>query len=123
MKTFVILLFLCSSTLSFASHNSIDSRMKWCSFSKIKGLQEEILKLGRNDKFMHCSVSCQLGVHCGALASFNLGILKEAWDVVSPGDASYIDLRADFQGLKFYLDAQADTNQSCMDECAVIYPE
>ena len=123
MKIFVLTLLLCSATLTLAGQNSNSRQALWCSYSEIENIHDKILKTGRNDKFMHCSVSCQLGIQCGSFFALNLGILKEAWDVVSPGDASYDDLIADYKGLELYLTRAANSDQSCIDECSDIYPE
>jgi hypothetical protein len=117
MKSIILCIFILVSWQAFSRDT------KLCGIKKIKNIHSEILKLGRNDKFMHCSASCQLGVNCGTLTSINLGILKEVWDTISPGDASFKDLLADYRGLKEFLSKRADTNQTCIDQCAVIYPE
>ena len=50
-----------------------------CSAFHFKSVKAKLLE-SNNDKYMHCAVSCMLARRCGALDSYQIGILKEVWD-------------------------------------------
>jgi hypothetical protein len=53
-----------------------------------------------NDKAMHCTMSCYLGVKCPKEEAALIGYLKEFWDIIGPGDFDYNDLRANKEGIR-----------------------
>lgn len=73
------------------------------------------------DKFKHCALSCQLALRCSAIDTMNLGILKEVWDLVSPGNAEWKDIEADAKGIRFAITKQAVTDNECNNKCNNIY--
>jgi hypothetical protein len=73
------------------------------------------------DKFKHCALSCQLALRCSALDTMALGVMKEVWDLVSPGNAEWEDLKADAIGIEFVLRKQAVSDKECNRQCKNIY--
>lgn len=74
-----------------------------------------------SDKFKHCALSCQLALRCSALGTMHLGILKEVWDLFTPGNAEWEDLKADARGIRFAFDKRAVTDKECNQQCKNIY--
>ncbi len=75
-----------------------------------------------NDKFMHCSVSCQLTFQCYGTHVLALGLGKEIWDVFTPGDADVRDLKADILGIDLNESGRARNNEECFTQCESYYP-
>lgn len=61
--------------------------------------KKEIEKLP-NDKAMHCTMSCYLGVKCPREEAALIGYLKEFWDIIGPGDFDFNDMRANKEGIR-----------------------
>ena len=93
-----------------------------CAIIQSQRLKDDIISLGKNDKFMHCALSCQIALRCGGYESMSIGILKELWDLISPGDADIEDLKADAKGIKLVLQRNANNDYECINKCDEIYP-
>jgi hypothetical protein len=80
-------------------------------------------KLSQNttDKFKHCALSCQLALRCSSMDTLSLGILKELWDLISPGNAEWEDLVADVMGINFATNGEATNDKECNYQCKKIY--
>jgi hypothetical protein len=50
-----------------------------------------------------------------------VGLIKEAWDVVGPGQAEWADLHANQQGITLARSRRAVTFGQCLEECKLIY--
>ena len=74
------------------------------------------------DKFRHCSLSCIITRLCNPLDAFNIGVLKEAYDVIGPGSAELADLRADMVGIDIGFTREARSDEYCFNGCDKVYP-
>jgi len=92
-----------------------------CAIYNVLKLKDDITSLGKNDKFMHCALSCQLTLRCGAYETLNIGILKELWDLISPGNAELEDLKADIAGINLVLKRKANNDYECINKCDELY--
>lgn len=87
-----------------------------CSAFHFKSVKAKLLE-SSNDKYMHCAVSCMLARRCGALDSYEIGVLKEIWDLFTPGDADIKDIEADLIGINFYLSDRKISDRTCNNKC------
>ncbi len=71
------------------------------------------------DKVQHCALSCQVALKCSLLSTTILGVAKEAYDILGPGNAEWKDLSANFQGI--VLSKYVYTNKQCINRCKVMY--
>lgn len=78
---------------------------------EIKIKKEPIL----NDKEKHCILSCNIARDCGRTAASNTGLIKELWDIITPGNASLKDLKADYLGIE--IGQIAECEKECWDYC------
>tara|TARA_B100001971_G_scaffold129103_1_gene119014 strand:- start:59480 stop:59878 length:399 start_codon:yes stop_codon:yes gene_type:complete len=92
-----------------------------CAIVQSQILKDDIIALGKNDKFMHCALSCQIALRCGGYESLSIGILKELWDLVTPGDADIKDIEADLRGIRLATRRQANNDYECINRCDLIY--
>lgn len=92
-----------------------------CAIIQSLRLKGDIIELGKNDKFMHCALSCQIALRCGGYESLSVGILKELWDLITPGDADMEDIKADIAGINLVLKSEAKNDNQCIYRCDDIY--
>ncbi|MBI2522075.1 MAG: hypothetical protein HYV97_16780 [Bdellovibrio sp.] len=86
-------------------------------------LKKQVLQLP-NDKTKHCALSCFLSWRCGPFDAWEIGILKEVFDLFGAGSAEWLDLEADSRGILLGqhsgLGRRAD--RQCITGCKKIYP-
>lgn len=116
----ITLLILAISTTILAQDKSKPTQL--CSIYYANKLKDPILEMKRSDKFAHCALSCQLAIRCGGVDSFGLGVMKEIWDLFGDGNAEIKDLKADLDGIKFYAQEKALTDEECIERCEEVYP-
>jgi len=92
-----------------------------CSAIVGRSFYQELKTLPVSDKTKHCSLSCYLALRCGAMESFNVGVVKEIIDLFGSGNAEIADLRANQQGITFALSGRARNRAQCLRECKIIY--
>jgi len=93
-----------------------------CGLLVAKKRRAEVLAQGTYDKFRHCAASCVLTLACGPLDSFEIGVLKEAYDALGFGDPSMDDLRADVAGTQLGIARDVKSRADCYRECDRVYP-
>ena len=76
----------------------------------------------RNDKNLHCAVSCVLTLKCFPSDVLIIGLGKEIYDCVSPGDADIRDLEADYRGVHLVSSGRARNTSDCYQQCDSYYP-
>jgi hypothetical protein len=122
MKKQIFLAFVMA--LAFTSlgkaHASAKSATIFCPLYHAQKLKNK-LPAKSTDKFKHCALSCQLALRCSALDTMNLGILKEVWDLFTPGNAEWKDIEADATGIRFAITKQAVSDKECNNSCSNIY--
>jgi hypothetical protein len=74
-----------------------------------------------NDKFKHCSASCELAIKCGSYSSMSVGVFKEIWDLFGPGNADINDIAADYYGIDLFKKRKAFDRKSCQLHCGQKY--
>jgi hypothetical protein len=92
-------LLLVVSTIVMSFSTQASSQNMFCASYYAFYYKKEIQKLP-NDKAMHCTMSCYLGVKCPKEEAYLIGYLKEFWDIIGPGDFDYNDMRANKEGIK-----------------------
>lgn len=127
MKIFI----LCALFLNIAFTSDLEKRtpkeiseatgIPVCAIIQSIRLKDDIIDLGKNDKFMHCALSCQIALRCGGYQSLSVGILKELWDLITPGDADIEDIKADIAGINLVLNNQANNDNQCINICDDLY--
>ena len=110
--TLVIIALLMVMSSSFANE-----KVALCSIFHANSVKAKLIQNNNNDKYKHCAVSCMLALRCGAIDSLNIGILKEVWDMFTPGDADIKDIKADMIGIEFYLNKMAVSDKECNQRC------
>jgi len=93
-----------------------------CSIVRGKELYQELKTQPIDDKAKHCILSCYLALRCPAFEVWNLGVLKELYDLVTPGDADMEDLKADAAGISLAVGGRARNRAECFRECRTLYP-
>lgn len=116
------MVFPCLLLLGPLSANASEKALPLCSLYYAPKLKSAVTSLNKIDKFNHCALSCQLGLRCGSLDSFGIGVLKEIYDLFTPGDADIEDLKADLKGISFYRSKRATNDNECVDLCDYAYP-
>lgn len=106
--------------LLFISHAKAAPQSIVCPIFYANSLKDK-LPTQTTDKFKHCAISCQLALRCSAMDTMNIGLLKELWDLVSPGNAEWEDLKADARGIRFVTMKQAINDKECNNQCHNIY--
>ncbi|HAZ12446.1 MAG: hypothetical protein A2X86_16900 [Bdellovibrionales bacterium GWA2_49_15] len=125
MKLFPIILLIAflSEGSAGASTPNLEEEKFLCSGVQAFQLRKQVLQLP-NDKTKHCALSCFLTWRCGPLDAWELGALKEVWDLFGPGQAEWSDLEADgrgiFFGVRVGIGRKAD--RQCINLCKSIYP-
>jgi hypothetical protein len=99
-----------------SSQASNHEKAPLCSAFYFKSVKAKLLE-STNDKYMHCAVSCMLAKRCGALDSYQIGVLKEVWDLFTPGDADLKDIEADLIGIRFYTQNRKISDSQCNQKC------
>jgi hypothetical protein len=74
----------------------------------------------KNDKQMHCSMSCLLARKCGSIESNAVGLIKEIVDMFTDGTPDRNDLKANKKGIKYAKHARSE--KACFNYCSKIYP-
>ena len=118
MRSLVFLLLFIFGNLSFANAEEKFICSSYYAY-KLKGH----LPTRAYDKWKHCTLSCWLARRCGANDAMQIGLLKELWDLVSPGNAEWEDIEADAQGISFYQEKQAGSDKECSYRCSTVYPK
>jgi hypothetical protein len=120
MKLLLLISILLSTFNAFAkSSESEKSQVIFpiCSLYYAKTVKKKLLPTVTNDKYKHCAVSCMLANRCGAADALEIGIYKELWDLVSPGDADWLDIKADLVGISFSRKQSAINDYECNTQC------
>ena len=113
--TLLTVLGLSSISLANASENKFI-----CSAYYIYKYETRVRTL-KNDKQMHCSMSCLLARKCGALESGAVGYIKEIVDAFTSGTPDRNDIKANKKGIKFAKKARSEA--ACINYCKKIFPE
>lgn len=131
MKILIMFMTLMLSNYSFgANGNSLNddpmelsqkTGIPFCAIIEVIHLKDDIISLGKGDKFMHCALSCQVALRCGGYETLSVGILKELWDLISPGNAELEDIEADLRGISLAINGVAINNKECIQRCDDIY--
>lgn len=94
-----------------------------CAFESATRYQEIVrFEQKARDKFRHCTISCAVGIDCGASSSVALGVSKEIFDIFGPGNVELMDLAADLKGLRIARRESVKGLDSCFDACNEFYP-
>lgn len=120
MKKMITLLLITISLNTLAEEKEKTAICSLWYASDVKAIVE---KKGKFDKFKHCAVSCLLTLRCPATDVMQIGIYKELADVLGPGNAEMKDLVADFDGIDLVVKRKAKTDDQCIKQCHVLYPE
>lgn len=114
MKKIILLLFLIAlaNTQVRAESQKIIGLM--CAY-KEASKYIDVVNQSDNDKFKHCSLSCIATRECGSFAALQLGLLKEFWDILTPGDASIEDMRANKAGIR--IGKLSNSIEECYFKC------
>lgn len=125
------LLMICALFLNIAFSGDLENRspkeisqatgIPVCAIIQSLRLKDDIIDLGKNDKFMHCALSCQVALRCGGYETLSVGILKELWDLITPGNAELEDIEADLRGISLAINGVAINNKECIQRCDDIY--
>lgn len=92
-----------------------------CSALVGRDFYRELKPMQISDKTKHCALSCYLGLRCGSLESFHVGVIKEIMDLFGAGQAEWADLRANQQGITLARSRRARNQAQCLSECKLIY--
>lgn len=120
MQKYLLWSLLAVMSLAPLAQAKAERKMIICPLYYANSLKKK-LPAKTTDKFKHCALSCQLALRCSAVDTMNLGILKEVWDLVSPGNAEWKDIEADAKGIRFAITKQAVTDKECNNKCNNIY--
>jgi hypothetical protein len=93
-----------------------------CSILNGQKMYKELQSQNINDKAKHCTLSCHLALRCPSFEVWNLGVLKEIYDLFGDGNAEWADLEADRDGIVIATSRRARTTADCYRECREIYP-
>ena len=113
---FLILSFFISS-LSISAKSLEAEKNLLCAYTTGIIFQNEVSNMPYTDKTKHCSLSCIMAVNCRASSSLIIGVAKEAYDLIGPGQADLLDIRANIIGIKYYLQGKARNNKECKRKC------
>lgn len=116
----IIALSLISSGI-FASHSINLDKNLICAYQYAQEIKDELALVQTRDKFLHCSVSCAVGLRCGLKSSAILGLAKEVYDVFGPGHAEFGDLYANLRGLSLSRSQSVNDLSSCKEACSKLY--
>ncbi len=111
-----LILIVLGFTISAGAFAQEEKQIPICSLFYAKSVKAKLLP-NTLDKYKHCAVSCMLARRCGGLDSLNIGILKEVWDLFTPGNAEMDDIKADLIGIRFYTTKMATTDRECNNRC------
>ncbi len=116
----IFLYIICFSNFAFAANSEIMCAKNW-GFK----LKKEIADMNVSDKIKHCSLSCQVRIHCTASGTLALGLAKEIWDGVSgTGTADWKDLEADYKGVQIGSIIRAESlpypHPECISRCELL---
>ena len=114
----VILFFLIAQAYSETKPPPRYIKNMFCSTYYADLYLDSVLDLGV-DKIQHCALSCQVALKCSLFSTTILGLAKEAYDILGPGNAEWKDLSANFQGI--ILSYYVSTNKQCINRCKIIY--
>jgi len=120
MKFLLLISILLSTFNAFASNSKKEeSQLVFpiCSLYYVKTVKKKLLPEVKNDKYKHCAVSCMLANRCGAIDALEIGIYKELWDLVSPGNAQWLDIKADMVGISLSQSKSAINDYECNTQC------
>lgn len=113
----ILFIFTIILTLSSASSFADEKQsIPLCSLLYAQSVKAKLTKNG-NDKYKHCAVSCMLSNRCGGFDSYQLGVLKEVWDLIGPGNAEMKDLEADLIGVRMSMHKMAINDKECNQKC------
>ncbi|MCO4792818.1 MAG: hypothetical protein KC493_03840 [Bacteriovoracaceae bacterium] len=114
MKTLFFLLMLIQATQVTASDKL------YCSLYNAFKYKDAVTKL-RNDKQMHCSMSCLIARKCKTLEVVAIGFIKEFVDALGYGTPDPYDIKANLEGIS--IAKKGASEKSCYDKCIKLYPE
>jgi hypothetical protein len=120
MKILLLLSILLSTFNAFASSpksSESEEIVPICSLYFASSVKSKLLTEIKNDKYKHCAVSCMLANRCGAVDALEIGIYKELWDLVSPGNAEIKDIKADLIGINLSSKKSAINDYECNTQC------
>jgi len=103
-------------TLLLPAFAQAKTQMPICPLWYASSLKDK-LPANAHDKVLHCTLSCQLQMRCGSVATLEIGIYKELWDLISPGDADWDDIKADLIGIRFAEQEVAVNDKECLNVC------
>jgi hypothetical protein len=89
-----------------------------CSSAKAKKLLRKIPAEEKRDKVKHCQMSCMLTLRCPSIDVYTFGLMKEFYDLFTPGDADTKDIRANRIGIRFVTRGGTTTDEQCYEVCA-----
>ena len=122
------MLFLISFVLHSLSINVAVAETKGsidlaCGLAVAFRYQKEIKSVEAVDKYYHCSASCVIAHYCGPVASAEIGVMKEIYDLMGFGDPQLSDLKADLRGIKLGSNPfKIRSRKACYAACNAIYP-
>ncbi len=105
--------------LGFSHENQIDML---CVMKNASPIIEIAQEANTTDKQKHCFVSCALTLKCEAGEVLLMGISKEIWDLITPGNADMEDIWADIKGIEFAERGVARNQGQCFNFCSQYYP-
>lgn len=97
----------------------------FCAYTEAMRIKDDVQKSVQpfaRDKYVHCTISCTVGVKCGITSSAILGVAKEIYDLFGPGNAELEDLLADVLGLRISRRASVYNLETCSSACKYYYP-
>ncbi len=93
-----------------------------CSIFQAQKIYKDLGRQNISDKTKHCVLSCHMALRCPSFEVWNLGVLKEIYDLLGGGNAEWADLQADRDGIVLATSRRARTTAECYRECREIYP-
>jgi hypothetical protein len=120
MRSFFITLF--SLLFVFSPQAYAKNSQKFvCSIWHGRALYHELKASDLRDKTMHCTLSCALALRCPNIEVWNLGVLKELFDLLGFGDAEWADLEANYYGIRLSYSRSIRDRFDCLDACSARY--
>jgi hypothetical protein len=114
LRATLLLIFLLVPSYAHASEKIL------CSFYYMDKYHDEVNKLpGSKDKLKHCALSCMVARKCPSFEVEVVGILKEIYDLIGPGNPELDDIEANRRGISFAPIAKKRSD--CFRFCKQIY--
>ena len=115
-----LITFNCLFFLTFSSFASSEESFL-CSAYYAKSIARNVDSSEYSDKYKHCAVSCMLTLRCGAIDTYQTGLLKEVLDLLGMGHPEMDDIKANVTGIKLVTSKKARTDNECLIKCGEIY--